>query len=128
MVGTYTTRKLKGGYALHTILSSHIEGAILPKELLVSGAESSFFFHVPVILFLLHTYDSHVYVKGALDEYNIYLFMSNSTEDFKLNRYRNFQLILPMHFHFMMNFVNSVIYRVSHRLLYYAFIEVNFGK
>ena len=66
------------------------------------------------------------YIKGALDKYNIYLFKSNSIEDFKLNQYRNFQLILPMYFHFMMYFVNSIIFRVSHRLLYCVFIEVDF--
>ena len=65
-------------------------------------------------------------IKGALDKYNIYLFKSNSIEDFKLNQYRNFQLILPMRFHFMMYFVNSIIFRVSHRLLYCVFIEVDF--
>ena len=64
--------------------------------------------------------------KGTLDKYNIYLFKSNSIEDFKLNQYRNFQLILPMRFHFMMYFVNSIIFRVSHRLLYCVFIEVDF--
>ena len=67
-----------------------------------------------------------IYIKGALDKYNIYLFKCNSIEDFKLNQYRNFQLILPMRFHFMMYFVNSIIFRVSHRLLYCVFIEVDF--
>ena len=65
-------------------------------------------------------------IKGALDKYNIYLFKSNSIEDFKLNQYRNFQLILPMRFHFIMYFVNSSIFKVSHRLLYCVFIEVDF--
>ena len=37
-------------------------------------------------------------VKGALDKYDIYLFISNSVEDFKLDLYWNFQLILPMYF------------------------------
>ena len=60
--------------------------------------------------------------KGALDKYNIYL------EDFELNKYRNFQLILQMHFHFMRYFVNSIIFRVSHWLLYCVFIEVDFEK
>ena len=55
-------------------------------------------------------------IKGALDKYDIYLFISNSVEDFELNQYQNFQLILPMRFHFMMYFVNSIIPRVSHRL------------
>ena len=64
----------------------------------------------------------------ALDKYNIYLFITNSIEDFKLNQYRNFQLILPMRFHFMRYFVNSIIFRVSHRLLYCVFIEVDFEK
>ena len=66
--------------------------------------------------------------KGALDKYNIYHFISNSTENFKLNQYRNFQLILLMRFHFMKYFVNSIISRVSHRLLYCVFIEVDFEK
>ena len=69
-----------------------------------------------------------VLIKGALDKYNIYLFISNSMENFKLNQYRNFQLFLPMRFHLMMCFVNSIIFRVSHRLLCYAFIEVDFEK
>ena len=63
-----------------------------------------------------------------MDKYNIYLFLSNSKEDFKWNQYRNFQLILPMRFPFMKNFVNSIIFRVSHRLLYCVFIEVDFEK
>ena len=49
-------------------------------------------------------------IKGALDKYNIHLFISNSIEDFKLNQYRNFQLILPMRFHFVWYFVNSIIF------------------
>ena len=67
-------------------------------------------------------------IKGALDKYNIYLFTSNSIEDLKSNQYRKFQLILPMGFHFMRYFVNSIIFRVSHRLLYCVFIEVDFEK
>ena len=66
--------------------------------------------------------------KGALDKYNIYLFISNSTGNFKLNQHQNFQLILLMRFHFMKYFVNSIISRVSHRLLYCLFIEVDFEK
>ena len=65
-------------------------------------------------------------LKGALDKNNIYLFISNSIEDFKLNQYQIFQLILPMRFHFMRYFVNSIIFRVSHRLIYCVFIEVDF--
>ena len=67
-------------------------------------------------------------VKGALDKYNIYLCISNSVENLKLHQYRNFQLILPMRFHFMRYFVKSIISRVSHRLLYCVFIEVDFEK
>ena len=59
--------------------------------------------------------------KGALDKYNIYLFVSNCIEDNKLNQYWNFQLILPMRFHFTRYFANSIIFRVSQRLLYCAF-------
>ena len=66
--------------------------------------------------------------KGALDNFNICLFISNSTEDLKLNEYWNFQLILPMRFYLMRYFVNSIIFRVSHRLLYCVFIEVDFEK
>ena len=68
------------------------------------------------------------FAKGALDKYSICLFISNSVEDFKLNKNRNFQLMLPMRFHLMRYFVNSIIFRVSHRLLYCVFIEVNFEK
>ena len=66
--------------------------------------------------------------KGALDKHNIYLYVSYTIDGFKLNQYQNFQLILPVHFHFMEYFVGSIIYRVSHRLLYCLFIEVNFEK
>ena len=66
------------------------------------------------------------FVKGALDKYNIYLFISNSIEDFKLNQHQNFQFILPMRFPFLRVFVNSIISKVSHRLLYFVFIEVDF--
>ena len=65
-------------------------------------------------------------LKGTLDKYNIYLFISNSLKDFKLNQYQNFQLILPLLFHFMRYFVNSIIFGMSHRLLYCVFIEVDF--
>ena len=67
-------------------------------------------------------------IKGALDKYDIYLFISNPIEDFKLNQYQNFQLILLMRFHFMSYFVNSIIFRMSHRLLYCVFIEVDIEK
>ena len=56
------------------------------------------------------------------------IFVPNSVENLKLNQYRIFQLILPMRFHFMRYFVNSIISRVSHRLLYCVFIEVDFEK
>ena len=67
-------------------------------------------------------------LKGALDKSNKYLFISSSVKDCKSNPYRKFQLILPMHFHFMRYFVYSIIFRVSHRLLYCVFIEVDFEK
>ena len=69
-------------------------------------------------------------IKGALDKYSIVYFISNSIADFKvgLNQHRNFQLILPMHFHFTRYFVNSILSGVSHRLLYCVFIEVDFEK
>ena len=61
------------------------------------------------------------YLKGALDKYNIFLFIPNSIEDLKLSQYQNFQQILPMRFNFMRYFVNSIVFRVSHRLLYCVF-------
>ena len=67
-------------------------------------------------------------IRGALDKYNIHLFISYSIEDFKLKQYWNFQLILPLRFHLMRYFVNSIIFKVSHRLLYCVFIEVDFEK
>ena len=67
-------------------------------------------------------------VKGALDKYNIYLFIYNSIEDLKSNQCWKFQLILPMRFYFMAYFVSIIIFRVSHRLLYCVFIEVDFEK
>ena len=54
--------------------------------------------------------------------------ISNSIEKFKLNQDWNFQLILSMSFHFMRHFANSIIFRVSHRLLYCVLIEVAFEK
>ena len=38
--------------------------------------------------------------RGALDKYNIYLFIFKSIEDLKLNQHQNFQLILPVWFFF----------------------------
>ena len=67
-------------------------------------------------------------IKWALDKYNTYRFMYTSIEDCKSNQNQNFQLVLPMRFHFMRYFVNSTIFRVSHRLLYCVFIEVAFEK
>ena len=69
--------------------------------------------------------------KGALDKYNIYLFIFKSIEDLKLNQYQNFQLILPMFFFpyflfpsfFLMRYFVNSIFRVSHRLLYCVFEE-----
>ena len=94
--------------------------------------EFEFFLVIPnyILWYIYNNYElwwiEEGHFKGALDKYNIYLFKSNSIEDFKLNQYRNFQLILPMRFHFMMYFVNSIIFSVSHRLLYCVFIEVDF--
>ena len=50
--------------------------------------ELSFFFNLGTFLLIN---------KGALDN-NIYLFISNSVENLKLNLYQDFQLILPMVF------------------------------
>ena len=66
--------------------------------------------------------------KGALGKHNIYLLISKSIRDIKLDQYWNFQLIPPMRFHFMRYFVNTIISSVSHRLLHCVLIEVNFEK
>ena len=66
--------------------------------------------------------------EGALGKFNIYLFISKCIEDFGLNQYQNFQLILSMRFPFMRYFVNSIIFTVPHSLLYCVFIEVDFEK
>ena len=66
--------------------------------------------------------------QGALDKYDIYLFASCSKENFKINPYQKFRPIQPMHFHFIWFLMNSIIPRVSHRPLYYVFIEVDFKK
>ena len=58
-------------------------------------------------------------------EHRRYLRMP-AIEDIKLNQYQNFQLILPITFPFMRYFVNIIIFRVSHGLLYCIFIEVDF--
>ena len=67
-------------------------------------------------------------LKGHWTSVTSIFLSSNSTEDIKLNPDRNFQLFLPMRFHFTRYFVNSIISRVSHRLLYCVFIEVDFEK
>ena len=93
----------------------------LPLTLVLQGGGGA---TTPLNVFMNH----EAVIKGALDNYNIYFFISNSIEDFKSNQYRNFQPILPMRFHFMRYFVNSIISRVSHGLLYCVFIEVDFEK
>ena len=77
--------------------------------------------------FWLETRNS-IKTNTPLDKYNIFLFISNSIKDFKLNQYWNFQPILSMRFQFMKYFVNNIISGVSHRLLYCVFTEVNFWK
>ena len=64
--------------------------------------------------------------QKTLDKYSIYLFVPNSIENYEINQYQTFQLILPMRFHLMRSFVNSIIPRVSHRPLCCVFIEVDF--
>ena len=39
-------------------------------------------------------------IKGALDKYNIYLFISSSIEDLKSNQYRKFQAVSANAFSF----------------------------
>ena len=67
-------------------------------------------------------------LKGHWTRMTSYLFISYSIEDFKFDQNCYFQLILPMHFHFMRYFVRNIIFRVCHRLLYSVFIEVDFEK
>ena len=40
-------------------------------------------------------------LKRALDKYNIYLFVSCSKENYKINQYQKIQPIRPMRFHFI---------------------------
>ena len=71
-----------------------------------------------------------ILIRAVADENSsvfTYIFIFNSIEEFKLNQYRNFQLILPICFH-LRYFMNSIIFRVSHWLLYCIFIEVDFEK
>ena len=68
--------------------------------------------------FFISFYRDQIHIKGALDKYNIYIFIASTKENLKSNQYRKFQPILPMSFHFMRYFVNSIIFRVPHRLLY----------
>ena len=63
------------------------------------------------------THRKSIFIKGALDKYNIYHFIYSSIEDLKSNQYWKFQLILPKRFHFMGYFVNSIIFRVPHSVL-----------
>ena len=65
---------------------------------------------VRTVLFLMswmhmpQAYDKyHKLYWKILDKYNIYLFIFDSTsiENFKLNQYQNFQLILPIRFFFL---------------------------
>ena len=65
--------------------------------------------------------DDRCNVKEALDKYNVHLLVSYSVEDFKLSQYWPFQLIMTMRYHFIRYFVNSIIFRVSHRLLLYIY-------
>ena len=46
------------------------------------------------------------------------MFVSNSIEDFRLNQFPNLQLVLPMRCHFMRYSVNSIKFKVPHRLLH----------
>ena len=72
---------------------------------------------------------SKLHLKGQyIDNYNVYLFVSCSKENFKISKYQKLQPIRPILFHFIWFFVNSIIPRVSDRPLYCVFIEVNFKK
>ena len=74
-------------------------------------------------------YGQEIKFKGALDKYySTSVFAFNLTENYKINQYQTFQLILLMLFHFMRSFVNSIIPRVFHRSVYCVFIEVDFEK
>ena len=64
----------------------------------------------------------------SLNKCNIYLFVSNSIESVKINQYQTFQLILLMQIDFMWSYKNGIIPQVSHRPLYFVFIEANFEK
>ena len=42
----------------------------------------------------------YVRFKGALNKYSTYLFVPNSIENYEINQYQTFQLILPNAFSF----------------------------
>ena len=73
-----------------------------------------------------NTQNSLFWLKGALDKYNIYLFISNSIEDFKLESILKFSADSANAFSFYEVWI--IIFSVSHRLLYCIFIEVDFEK
>ena len=79
------------------------------------------------IITFLYIHETNGYainlIKGTIEKYTSTFFITCSQEDSKLNQYRHFQLSLPMHFQFMRYFVNRIIFRVSHRLLYFVFIK-----
>ena len=108
---------LKNNIASHSKLSKELKNSITFLELLIR-AIFWLFWNITLKRRSLLKFQCHIgaswtiCVKGALDKYNTYLFISNSIKDFELNQHRNFQLILQMRFHFMRYFVNSIIFRV----------------
>ena len=70
------TPKLKSGYNLACYFNTSISFKYI-------GSERYLFIHA-------QSYFTLMFVKGALDKYNIYLCISNSVENLKLSQYRIF--------------------------------------
>ena len=80
-----------------------------------------------MLLCLKLSYEWNV-IKGALDKYDIYSFISYFIEDLKIKPLPKFLADSVNAFSFYEVFCDSIIFRVSHRLLYNVYIEVDFEK
>ena len=96
------------------IFSDKIEAYTIIQQSMCADSWGKFTQYVPVT----YTCKSLKGHQTCVIYYNIYILAPSSIENFKINQYRNFQLIWSMRFHFMRFFVINIIPRVSHRPLY----------
>ena len=74
-------------------------------------------------------YGSLYLFNGALNKSNIYIFVPNSIENLQINKYQTFLADSSNEVSLYWPLVNSIISRVSNRLLYFLlFIEADFEK